>query len=89
MEVAPKKLFRARGGIVMAALSGRQEAQPHFLATPSLVQKAPQGIADQDRNGKLFALGQEAQLAIRGFFQKECCPFHMTYDAIYASRRSM
>jgi hypothetical protein len=41
LQGAPKKLFGALGGVVMTASSGRQEAQPHFLATPSLVKEAP------------------------------------------------
>ena len=88
LEVTPKKLFSALGGAVMAASSGRQKAQSQSFATLGLVQVAPQGIADQGRNGKLFSLGQKAQLTIRGFFKKKGRSFHMTYDAIHASRRS-
>jgi hypothetical protein len=70
LKVAPKQLFGTFGGVVMAASSGRQEAQPQFSATPGLVQIAPQSITDQGRNRELFSLGQKAQLTLRAFFEK-------------------
>jgi hypothetical protein len=89
LEVAPKKLFGAFGGVVMPASSGRQEAQPQFFATPRLVQIAPQGIAHQSRNRELLSLGQKAELTLRGFFEKQGRPSHMTYDVIPYSRGSV
>jgi len=88
LEVAPKELFGALGGVVMAASSRRQEAQPQLFAPPRLVQIAPQGIAHQSRNRELFSLSQKAQLTLRGFFEEEGCSFHMTYDIISTSSTS-
>ena len=82
MEVAPKKLFGAFGGVVMAASSRRQEAQPQFFATPRRVQIAPQSIAHQSRNWELLSLRQKAELMLRGFFEEQGRPSHMTYDVI-------
>ena len=89
MEVAPKKVFRTFGGVVMAASSRRQEAQPQFFATPRRVQIAPQGIAHQSRNRELLSLGEEAELTLRGFFEKQGRSSHMTYDVIYPSAGSI
>ena len=89
LEVAPKKLFDALGGVVMTASPGRQEPQSQSSAALGLVKVAPQGIADQGRNRELFSLGQKVQLPIRAFFEKEGSPLHMSYDVIHASRRSI
>jgi len=89
LEVAPKKLFDALGGVVMTASPGRQEPQSQSSAALGLVKVAPQGIADQGRNRELFSLGQKVQLTILAFFEKEGSPLHMSYDVIHASRRSI
>jgi hypothetical protein len=89
VEVAPKKLFGALGGVAMTASPGRQESQSQSLAALGLVKVAPQGIADQGRHRELFSLGQKVQLTIRAFFEKEGGPLHMSYDAMHASRRSI
>jgi len=59
LEVAPKKLFGALGGVVMTASPSRKETQTESFAALLLVQIAPQGIADQGRKRELFSLSQE------------------------------
>jgi hypothetical protein len=75
LQVAPKELFGALGGVVIAAPSSRQEAQPLFFAALGLVQIAPQGIADQGRHPWLFSLGQKVQLTIRAFIKNKVMRF--------------
>ena len=89
LEVAPKKLFGALGGVVMTASPGREEAQSQSFAAVGLVKISPQGIAHQGRNRELFSLGQKVQLQFRAFLEEEGGPFHMLYDAIHASGRSI
>ena len=86
LEVTPKNLFGALGGVVMTATSGPEETQSQSLDVFGLAQIAPQGIADQGCNGKLFSLGQKLQLTGRGFVEKDSCTFHMTYDSIHRPR---
>ena len=83
MEVGPKKLFGALGGVGMGAASRRQKPQLQSFAALGLVKIAPQGVAHQGRNRKLFSLGQEMQLTIGAFVEKEGGPLHMPYDAIH------
>ena len=79
LEVTPKNLFGALGGIVMTATSGPEETQSQSLDVFGLAQIAPQGIAHQGCNWNLFPLGEKLQLTSRGFVQKDTCTFHMTY----------
>jgi hypothetical protein len=68
LEVTPKDPFGALARVVMAASTGRQEAQSQSFAAFGPVQIALQGIADQACHGNLFPLGQKLQLTIRAFF---------------------